>query len=336
MHVSGFHAGAGQTNTTSDPQELIRSIPEHVIAPDINLHGPSQPVRLPRGRHESDHENPVTSVIFTIASSRVADLKNTLNDFVKKGHGPGDYVTTNAVLGALVWAHITNVRFPSCTDIITHDLQSSPGSSPVTPLPSPNTPLESPTYPLRSPDDIYCNITIPVNNRFRLVPQLPKTFMGYAVSIANGSMPLQMLRMACIDPGALAEVAWIVRQAGEAVDDAFVRRRLELVKAIPDVRVLRMSYDVEDGTGIRFNNWADRSMHVPWGIPGVPAIANLDGALPDAIRRGQDGYTNGSCIVLPRRSDSGSWELWVQLRERDMDRLCSDDTWTCIVDRLVK
>lgn len=272
-------------------------------------------------------------------------LKDKLNFIIQRKFSPDLFASTNDVLGAVTWSHVMRARH-GVLDLSCRSDPASPAELSLTPQHSPVTTSGSSSPTMASNASSYdvddTHITITVNNRKRLRPNLKESYIGYGISIAQGHMPLQTLRQAQVyntSPDGLmplVRAALSIRRATDEVDDAFVRRRLALMWSLTDVRALDLTYNVEDHTGMRFNTWASLGMKEPWKIPGVPSDPGLDGTLPEAIRRTHDAFTNGGNIVMPRRNvPDAPWEVLVQLRKADMERLRDDPSWRHWVDQEV-
>ena len=184
-------------------------------------------------------------------------------------------------------------------------------------------------------------ITIPINHRDLSDPPLGANYAGYAISVTTALLPVTTLLQASAAPelnfafDAFADVVWTIRKAKAAVDESFVRRRLELGRAVSDMRDLNLDCNLEDNLDLSFNTWSTIGMDSEWNIPGVPRAPVKKGAQPDAIRRAHHGWMNGFCIILPRRTGSSQWEVLVQLRGDDMNRLAQDKTWMRWVSKVI-
>jgi len=204
--------------------------------------------------------------------------------------------TTNSVLMALLWRHMTYARRPSVqhnTDVKTSKL------------------------------------LLPVNIRKRLKEALPDGYFGAAVDFGKAELSLDALTDLAKTP--LERVSAAIRQAVVDVDDAYVREMIAFANtadAETDVHDIQASnMDRTNGADMYITSWLTlRSYQHDLGM-------GLGG--PDWVRKPWS-RDPGSCIILPRRSTKPEYyEVVVQMTEVDMNRLLDDEVFMSYVKRVV-
>ncbi|KAH8668896.1 hypothetical protein BX600DRAFT_460910 [Xylariales sp. PMI_506] len=179
-----------------------------------------------------------------------------------------------------------------------------------------------------------------VNWRSRAFKHLTGDYFGNAALPAVTKVPMwQVLAAASCDGGnssssssAAAHLAALVPQIKasiDAVDEDYVHRRLAMVSALPDPRIIGVNYDPRTPECLAFNTWRHFGADAVWSIPGVPA------SKPDAIRRAHGSWNLGTALILPGQSLAVTQEIFISLSQVAMDLLCKDEEWLKWVDRVI-
>lgn len=204
--------------------------------------------------------------------------------------------TTNSVLMALLWRHMTCARKPSVqhnTDVKTSKL------------------------------------LLPVNIRKRLKESLPEGYFGAAVDFGKAELDLDALTNLRDTP--LERISGAIRQAVVDVDDAYVRQMIAFANtadAETDVHDIQASnMDRTNGADMYITSWLTlRSYqhHLGMGLGG-----------PEWVRKPWS-RDPGSCIILPRKSANPEYyEVVVQMTVVDMGRLLDDKEFMRYVTRVI-
>lgn len=193
--------------------------------------------------------------------------------------------TTNSVIMALIWRHMTRARQPS----VSHDrgIRTS-------------------------------KLLIPVNIRERLDQPLPAGYFGAAVDFGKAELDLDELTISARK--SLMEISQLVRRAVREVNDAYVRQAIAFANnadALTDVHDIQASnMDRINAADMYITSWLKlRTYQHDLGM-------ELGG--PDWVRKPWS-RDPGSCIILPKKgSKPAYYEAVVQMTVVDMDRLLKD------------
>ncbi|KAK5079590.1 hypothetical protein LTR70_009576 [Exophiala xenobiotica] len=203
--------------------------------------------------------------------------------------------TKNTVLKALLWRHMTRARRPS----IAHDTNVKTSK-----------------------------LLIPVNIRGRIRDQQPPSYFGAAVDFAKAELDLDVLTST--SPVTLQRISSAVRQAILSVTDSYIREAIVFVNSAAagtDVHDLQASnMDRVTAADMYVTSWLKlRTYHHDLGM-GL--------GRPDWVRKPWS-RDPGSCIILPRKPNTGYFEVVVQMTEDDMDQLLNDQSFMEFVDRVI-
>lgn len=270
--------------------KLISNCPEYAILPQST--GPTQPRFVGSGVPLEHIEK--TGRIFVFSKSRIEELQELMRKHLDLPVNPSKYTC----LAALTFAHVSKSRL-QCDDFL------------------PDSRAEVAT------------LWNSVSWRTRAFQGQTKEYFGNAALPAVTKAPIQLLGGACQDSVKLASLIPLVRASIDAVDEEYVRRRLAMISASPDPRLIGVNYDPRMPEALAFNTWRHFGADAEWDIPGVPVEQ------PDAIRRAHGSWNLGTALILPARSSSPSQELFVSLSKPSMEILCEDEEWLQWVDRVI-
>lgn len=223
-------------------------------------------------------------------SSLLSEFNNMSNAEEQSSH------TTNSLLMALLWRHMTRARRPS----IQHNSNVKTSS-----------------------------LLIPVNIRQKLQEPLFDSYFGAAVDSAKAELDLDALTT---ETGmTLREVSLAIRESIARVDDSFIREAINLANThdkMTDVTDMQAScMDRATGADMYITSWLRLRTYASdlgMGLGG-----------PDWVRKPWS-RDPGSCIILPRKSDDPEYyEVVVQMTEMDMERLLGDQEFMSFVTRVI-
>lgn len=286
-----FEGPRSRRLTNGNLSSLVSRCPEYTILPNFN--GPTQP-------RFSDFGTPLDSIpkigkIFVFKKSRIAELQTILQAHLRCRKTPSKYTC----LAALSFAHIIKARLRAEKFL---PLTEEKGSA---------------------------KLWNSVNWRSRAFRHLTEDYFGNAALPAVTKITKKRLLRACDDVPTLASLVPLIRASINAVDEAYVKRRLAMVSALPDPRLIGVNYDPRMSHCLAFNTWRHFGADAVWDIPGVPVEK------PDAIRRAHGSWNLGTALILPARASSDEQELFVSLSQAAMDLLCRDEGWLRWVDRII-
>jgi hypothetical protein len=286
-----FEGPRARRQTNGSLSSLVSKCPEYTLLPECN--GPTQP-------RFSEFGTPLDAIpkigkIFVFNRSRIAELQNALQSCLKCANTPSKYTC----LAALSFAHIVKARMQAESFL---PLIEGKGSA---------------------------KLWNSVNWRSRAFQRLTEDYFGNAALPAVTKATKQRLLRACNDIPTLATLVPLIKSSIDAVDVAYVKRRLAMVSAMPDPRLIGVNYDPRMAQCLAFNTWRHFGADAVWDIPGVPVEK------PDAIRRAQGSWNLGTALILPARASSDTQELFVSLSQVAMDQLCKDQEWLRWVDRVI-
>lgn len=237
---------------------------------------------------------PGRGCVLMISSMEISTLLNECNAVDVSQEHP--IHTTNSVLMALLWRHMTRARRPS----VEHN---------------PNVKTSS--------------LLIPVDIRRKLQQPLLKSYFGAAVDSAKAELGLDALTT---EKGkTVREVSLTIRDSIARVDDSFIREAINFANTadkMTDITDLQAScMDRATGADMYITSWLRLRTY------GSDLGMGLGG--PDWVRKPWS-RDPGSCIILPRKSDTPEYyEVVVQLTEADMDRLLGDKEFMKYVNRVI-
>lgn len=255
-----------------------------VAAPPATEIASPLPLESPSGSRK------IKMCIVHIPATRLAHLKAAASP-----SSPSEgWISTNDAICAFLWRNIARVRARLAS------------------IPQPHSP--SPQAPL--------NLGMSVDARRRMVPTLPKDYMGNAsfyccvssdaTTVTSPSTPL-------------AAVAKLVRDAVTRTDSAKMRGIIGLIDSVPRVSDLNIRIHLDPMRGLAVNSWADMGLYgYEWG-------AGL--GRPESIRVPCMTFETGmpACTVLPRRPDGGL-EVLVCLEEAAIQMLSEDEVFLNFVE----
>lgn len=237
---------------------------------------------------------PGRGCVVMISSPKILSL---LSEFNRADCADGKPAhTTNSLLMALLWRHMTRARRPS----VAHNLNVKTSS-----------------------------LLIPVDIRRKLRQPLPSSYFGAAVDSAKAELDLDELTTS--NGKGIREVSSTVREAIARVDDSFVRETIALANTVDkmtDVTDLQAScMDRATGADMYITSWLRLRTYASdlgMGLGG-----------PDWVRKPWS-RDPGSCIILPQKSENPEYyEVVVQMTEMDMERLLGDQEFMDFVDRVI-
>ncbi|KAK7988307.1 hypothetical protein PG989_008622 [Apiospora arundinis] len=282
-----------QTTSNVGFQELVARCPEYTTLPDKS--GPTQPRFLEIGTPLQQIDK--VGKIFMFNDERIKELQR----LTCSEPSDNEVSSTYACLAALAFTHIVKARM---------ETEEFIGSTE------------------QGRDDV-STLWNSVNWKYRALTDRAKYYLGNATFPTFATVPKTKLVEAMSDTAKLAEVIPVITDSIDAIDDDYVKRRLAMIAACPDPRLVGVNSDPRQSNYLAFNTWRHFGADAEWVIPGVPV------AKPDAIRRGLPTWTLNTALILPAAASSKSQELFVCLSRVAMDRLCADSTWLKWVDRVV-
>lgn len=237
---------------------------------------------------------PGRGCVMMISSHKILSLLNQFNhgDALEDGH----VHTTNSLLMALLWQHMTRARRPS----IEHN---------------PNVKTSS--------------LLIPVNIRHKLHEPLSDSYFGAAVDSAKAELSLDELTTTT--GKTLCDVSSTIRDSISRVNDSFVREAIDLANTadkMTDVTDLQAScMDRATGADMYITSWLRLRTYASdlgMGLGG-----------PEWVRKPWS-RDPGSCIILPQKTENPEYyEVVVQMTEVDMERLLADREFMDFVQRVI-
>ncbi|RYP23483.1 hypothetical protein DL767_008799 [Monosporascus sp. MG133] len=291
-------------------QRLAAKCPEFTLLPDLS--GPTQPKLLNVGTplHEIDR----TGRIFVFSNARLDALKRLVTSHASSASSSPTLPTTcYCALAALTFAHVTRARAG-----VERHLPASRCSSSSMETPG-RTMTPTPTAQLWNS----------VNWRARAFKGATKDYFGNAALPAVTEVPTSRLFAACEDDSELARIVSLIKETIDGVDQAYVHRRLAMLAAAPDPRLIGVGYDPRMPEVLNFNTWRHFGADAAWHIPGIPVTK------PDAIRRAHASWGMGTALILPAQAESTKQELFLSLSVEAMEALCNDERWMRWVDRVI-
>jgi hypothetical protein len=236
-----------------------------------------------------------TGKIFVFRRDRIQELQQLVRQHLKSPQNPSTYTC----LAALTFAHITKAR-------------------------------EQAEAFLPSFEGKYeASLWNSVNWRTRAFQDFTEDYFGNAALPAVTKVPRRLLIKACDDTLAFAKLVPMIKASVDAVDEEYVLRRLAMVSALPDPRLIGVNYDPRMPQTLAFNTWRHFGADAIWDIPGVSVEK------PDAIRRAHGSWNLGTALILPAQALSIHQEIFVSLSKVSMDLLCKDREWLKWVDRII-
>ena len=173
---------------------------------------------------------------------------------------------------------------------------------------------------------IKSDLFIPVNLRSKINPPLTDAFLGCAVDSARASLPL--VHLAQSGPNALAHTALSIRAAIAQVNDDFIRECITLANTSADVKDL-LATNMSRGIGadMYITSWEKLGLY--------DSNLGMDLGGPDWVRK-PHSRDPGACIVLPKHKHRDFYEVVVQLRSEDMERLLVDNEFMGLVEHTIE
>ncbi|RYP73966.1 hypothetical protein DL771_003277 [Monosporascus sp. 5C6A] len=288
-------------------QRLAAKCPEFTLLPDLS--GPTQPRILDVGTplHEIDR----TGKIFVFSNAQLEALRRLVTCYASSASSsPTLPATCYCALAALTFAHVTRARAGAERHLPAGRCSSS---------------MEPPGRTTTATTQLWNS----VNWRPRAFQDATRNYFGNAALPAVTEVPNGRLFAACEDDSELARIVPLIKETIDRVDQAYVHRRLAMLAAAPDPRLIGVRYDPRIPEVLAFNTWRHFGADAAWHIPGIPV------AKPDAIRRAYGSWSMGTALILPARADSTKQELFLSLSVEAMEALCNDERWMRWVDRVV-
>ncbi|RYP84100.1 hypothetical protein DL769_001245 [Monosporascus sp. CRB-8-3] len=288
-------------------QRLAAKCPEFTLLPDLS--GPTQPRLLDVGTplHEIDR----TGKIFVFSNARLEALKRLVTSHPGSASSSPTLPTTcYCALAALTFAHVTRARA---------------GAERYLPAGRCSTSMEPPGRTTTTTAQLWNS----VNWRARAFQDATRDYFGNAALPAVTEVPTDRLFAACEDDSELARIVLLIRETIDGVDQTYVHRRLAMLAAAPDPRLIGVRYDPRMPEVLAFNTWRHFGADAAWHIPGIPV------AKPNAIRRAHGSWGMGTALILPAQAESTKQELFLSLSIEAMEALCNDERWMRWVDRVI-
>lgn len=341
----------GGSDLRAQFQRLAAKCPEYTILPDFS--GPTQPRYFDAGTPMNEIER--TGRIFVFSNERLEALRELVvrihaSDVSTSTSGSGSSsaparsptllpttTTCYTALAALTFAHVTRARRVAENYLLGSN--NSMGGTTATATAKNTTTTTTTTTTSTNPKSVRRAVAATattaqlwnsVNWRFRGAFQdATKDYFGNAALPAVTRVATDGLAAACEDDAALARTVLLVRETIDGVDQAYVHKRLAMLAAAPDPRLIGLKYDPRAAEALAFNTWRHFGADAEWHVPGCPARK------AHAIRRAHGGWNLGTALILPAQAGSTKQELFVSLSVKAMERLCNDERWMRWVDRVI-
>lgn len=290
------------TEKTPSFEQLLAKCPEFVrTEPHL---GPNQPIPRPGGRSMDSYVK--DGKIFVFTNETIQRLKDVVSKHAPSTRSPSSYV----VLASLIWAHAADAR------------------------------LQTETHEPTWGDPNEAMMTNPVNWRYRAFKDKNSQYYGNAATLAQTKVHTDDLHGACKDEAEWARLARKLEACIRAVDDEYVRTRIEMFESAPDPRELGLIMEPRVPQDLAFNTWREFGADTIWDL-GVEAHQNgsnggvngdrndengvLGGVRPDKLRRSQDDWNVGGTLILPARKGSDVYEVLLTIPRPAMDLLRGDE-----------
>lgn len=286
-----FRAPRSRHKKTTSFQSLISRCPEYTILPNFN--GPTQPLIGGSGTPLDLIDK--TGKIFVFKRNRIQELQELVRKSLDLPRTPSTYTC----LAALTFAHVTKARLSRENFL--------------------------PPWECKGEALLWNS----VNWRTRAFQELTEDYFGNAALPAVTKVSNEQLLDACSNTVALCKIVPLIRASVDAVDEEYVRRRLAMVTALPDPRLIGVNYDPRIPQTLAFNTWRHFGADAIWDIPGVSVEK------PDAIRRAHGAWNLGTALILPAQASSDKQEIFISLPRVSMELLCKDTKWLRWVDRVI-
>ncbi|KAF5011033.1 hypothetical protein FDECE_2840 [Fusarium decemcellulare] len=290
LHLDSFES----TLETGDPQELIKLCPDRMFRDEMER--TTELLRQPL-----DLIPPVRCKIFQYGLSSLLGIRIEILNAMTNAQTSGHLASANDCIGAYLWAHVTRAR-----------LANKPPSA---------KPKES-------------RLFVPVDFRPRIKPKVPQTYFGNAIITVPVTMSISVLIAACgafnsyNGKRALAKVALAIREASDAVNEEYVRRRLNLGKSLPDMRAVRLNFNAIGTIDMIFNNLAALDA----GLTKSTFAARQGKRI--AMRPLATDMAANVGVMLPRLDSVV--ELVLGLYEDDMEELLATKSWMRLVKQVIE
>ncbi|MBE3112628.1 MAG: hypothetical protein IMZ46_19310, partial [Acidobacteria bacterium] len=223
-----FTRGEVISEKTPSFDQLLRRCPEFVRT-EAHL-GPNQPTLRPGGRAEMSYER--DGKVFVFAKAAIQRLKDIVAEKAPSGRPPSSYV----VLASLIWAHAAKAR------------------------------LRTEVHEASWGDADAATLTNPVNWRYRAFKGDNKEYFGNGAALAQTRVSTSELRRACGDEEGWARVVRRLEAGIRAVDEGYVRDRVEMFESAPDPRELGLVMDPRVPQDLAFNTWREFGADTLWDL----------------------------------------------------------------------
>ena len=251
-----------------------------------NMHHPSYsighaavPKHVQEQRSKLSGTSRMVGRCFQLNKEKAANTKAAFDQVFKSQNRDGAWVSINDILCTILWHSITRARLAE--GLVSEGNQSKLG--------------------------------VPVNVRSKMVPPLPRNYIGNATVDATAERSITALATWTIPE--LAHTALSIRQAISAVDDTYIRALIDVIDGLEDAGSIKTSRADFLGDDVTITSWLDMGLcEMDWG----ETLGKIEEKTPKF-----DGF-DGLCIVLPRRRD-GSVKIMVGLEEKTMNRLEKDE-----------
>lgn len=299
---------------------------------------------------------PVSARVFTFPHSRLHALKEALNEIV--GIPEKFWVSTNDCINAMLWLYVTRARveeiggIPNTTYFTPVNIRSTIFKKPIDSqrkIKARNeylgnaTMLAQVTYPLHAflgSSNGHLEDTRSIN-----VDDTPDSPMQETLDAAMAWKLLKTTIKGHKDFNVLAKLVKTLRQSINNVNEAYIQDRLSFMATmLPRCHLIKWNFRNYFGPDFFCTSWVDFGADTEWGIPGTLS------KYPTYLRK---PYVpdDGSSVVLPRIKGEkknkghknelpewivppGPYEVWVQLREDHLQKLCEKNGLGGWADRI--
>lgn len=271
------------------PEFKVVDDPRAVYSAQIEVAAAATLVVASPSRLELPSE-PLKMCMFHIPATRLAQLKVAASP-----SSPSEgWISTNDAVCALLWRHLSRVRarLASISQPEPHFLQ---------------TPL---------------NLVVAVEARRRMVPALPKDYLGNAAFYCPVTSDLTTVTSPATP---FATIAKLVRQAVTRFDSAKMRGVIGLIDSLPKPSDLQIRIYSDPMCGLIISSWADMGLYeCDWGV----GLGKTESVRAPNVTVG--GGTS-LCGIFPRRPDGGL-DVLMFLEEAAIHLLSEDQDFLRFVE----
>ncbi|KAI3317812.1 hypothetical protein HD806DRAFT_540821 [Xylariaceae sp. AK1471] len=277
----------------------------HLITPEYVSQRFPERILLSR----SPPSPPTEGYVGKIFTFDLAELNNDQNLYQNLGNIGRP--STNVLIAACVWAHVTKAR-----------LAASLG-------------LNGDTLTYGECDSKPSRLFTIVDFRKRVfTEEYADQYFGNAVDAVIASIPTTSLLEACKGSSLerLEPIVLRIQESIKSVDKAFVTERYKFHTRLSNPQKLPYDHFPTDKRAFMFNSWRynGTKKDQKWNIPGV-----LGEGYPDRARRAGGYWNLPAAMIMPTPPGSQEVEVMVTIEERAIDLLLKDQEFRKVVCKVI-